>query len=141
MAELPKIIDVSGTEGVRLMAVNTGLVRRRRIITLMGQICGFFNVNGGLVCGSTNISDLDTGDTTTAIIYARFPGDNTLDYTVVPGCVMNASWPRQWGDVLTRITALCSLWKSDLRGGDQPQCCANTTTEDLNNHLLGNRSG
>ncbi|KAJ5405448.1 hypothetical protein N7465_006732 [Penicillium sp. CMV-2018d] len=32
-------------------------------------------------------------------IYAQFDGDDKTDYKVTPGCKVEASWPRAYGDV------------------------------------------
>ncbi|KAJ5606920.1 hypothetical protein N7537_003539 [Penicillium hordei] len=78
--------------------------------------------------GAYNVADQNTADST-ATIYAKFDGDNTLNAKVTPGCKLMASWPRDYGDLDFTDNCLKD------RSGDYSQCCTDdtTTTDVVNN--------
>ncbi|KAJ5513232.1 hypothetical protein N7463_002784 [Penicillium fimorum] len=91
---------------------------------------GCINVDGETLCKSktksTNIADQATGDSV-ATIYAQFDGDNKTGYKVVPGCKLQASWPRSYGDVYFGAdNCLYDSTGTNING----QCCTEKT-EDL----------
>lgn len=75
-----------------------------------------------------DVADQNTADST-ATIYAKFDGGNTLNAKVTPGCKLMASWPRDYGDLDFTDNCLKD------RSGDYSQCCTDdtTTTDAVNN--------
>ncbi|KUM57957.1 hypothetical protein ACN42_g9213 [Penicillium freii] len=151
MSALSKIIDESGTGGD--LVFENG-IRTPGFFTL--PICddiqaasnivagvqrhvnnGCINVNGENICKSqtkyTNIADQSTGDIT-ATIYAQFDGDDKTDYKVTPGCKLEASWPRAYGDVYFGVNnCLYDSTGTNING----QCCTETTTDSVLNPYYG----
>lgn len=80
-----------------------------------------------------DIADQSTGDIT-ATIYAQFNGDDKTDYKVTPGCKLEASWPRAYGDVYFGANnCLYDSTGTNING----QCCTETTTDSVLNPYYG----
>ncbi|KAJ5835885.1 hypothetical protein N7447_001911 [Penicillium robsamsonii] len=98
---------------------------------------GCINVDGETLCKSktksTNIADQATGDSV-ATIYAQFDGDNKTGYKVVPGCKLQASWPRAYGDVYFGAdNCLYDSTGTNING----QCCTEKTEDSVVNPYYG----
>ncbi|CAI7636615.1 unnamed protein product [Penicillium manginii] len=75
--------------------------------------------------GPYNVADQNQGNST-ATIYAQFDGDNTLNQKVTPGCKIQPSWPRGYGDLDFTDNCLRD------RNGQKIECCSSgTTTTDV----------
>ncbi|KGO46959.1 hypothetical protein PEX1_041720 [Penicillium expansum] len=98
---------------------------------------GCINVDGESLCKSqtkyTNIADQSTGDIT-ATIYAQFNGEDKTDYKVTPGCKLQATWPRSYGDVYFGANnCLYDSTGTNING----QCCTEATTDSILNPYYG----
>ncbi|KAJ5164452.1 uncharacterized protein N7500_006282 [Penicillium coprophilum] len=98
---------------------------------------GCINVDGETLCKSktksTNIADQATGDSV-ATIYAQFDGDNKTSYKVVPGCKLQATWPRAYGDVYFGAdNCLYDSTGTNING----QCCTEKTEDSIVNPYYG----
>ncbi|KAJ5199735.1 hypothetical protein N7472_004939 [Penicillium cf. griseofulvum] len=71
--------------------------------------------------GTYNVKDQEN-DHSTATIYSKFDGDDTLHSRVTPGCKLEASWPRGYGDLDFADDCLKD------RSGQYAQCCDDSTT-------------
>ncbi|KAI5460660.1 hypothetical protein BGZ63DRAFT_405123 [Mariannaea sp. PMI_226] len=81
------------------------------------------------------------GPTSKVTIYAKFPGDNTADYLVSPGCELQAELPSDYGDVyFGEDNCLYDSSGNQING----QCCQNQGTTQVKNpyfdHLFGSRT-
>jgi hypothetical protein len=82
---------------------------------------------------TTDIADQSTGDSV-ATIYAQFDGDNKTGYKVVPGCKLEASWPRAYGDVYFGAdNCLYDSTGTKING----QCCTEATQDSVVNPYYG----
>lgn len=80
-----------------------------------------------------DIADQSTGDIT-ATIYAQFNGDDKTDYKVTPGCKLQATWPRSYGDVYFGANnCLYDSTGTNING----QCCTEATTDSILNPYYG----
>ncbi|CAL5868266.1 uncharacterized protein PFLUO_LOCUS2490 [Penicillium psychrofluorescens] len=97
---------------------------------------GCINVNDGNLChpSSTNIADQNTANST-ATIYANFNGDDKTDFNVVPGCKLDAVWPRNYGDIYFGADN-CLYDSTGAKIFDQ--CCTESTTDSVSNPYYGN---
>jgi hypothetical protein len=78
-----------------------------------------------------NLDVSDQGkDKSTATIYAQFNGQDTTDKNVIPGCELNATWPRSYGDIYFG-QGNC-LYDSSSKVIDGQCCTAKTTTSVAN---------
>ncbi|KAJ5826170.1 hypothetical protein N7474_003308 [Penicillium riverlandense] len=82
----------------------------------------------------TDIADQNTGNST-ATIYAKFNGDDKTDYKVVPGCKLDAVWPRNYGDIYFGNDN-CLYDSTGAKIFDQ--CCDESTTDSVSNPYYGN---
>jgi hypothetical protein len=83
-----------------------------------------------------DIDNLDVSDQgkaqNTATIYAQFNGQDTTDENVIPGCELNASWPRDYRDIyFGRENSNCLYDSGNNRINGQ--CCTAKTTTSVAN--------
>ncbi|KAI5461766.1 SGNH hydrolase-type esterase domain-containing protein [Mariannaea sp. PMI_226] len=103
---------------------------------------GCIVINDSIRCQDGDAYNVAHGrwPTSKATFYAKFPGDNTVDYMVTPGCELHADIPANYGDMYFGEDNC--LYDS---GGNKvlDQCCQNQgTTQVLNpyfDHLFGPR--
>lgn len=67
-------------------------------------------------------------DSSHATIYAKFDGSDTIHQNVSPGCKLEASWPRTYGDIY--YGADDCLYDSN---GSEIQCCTQPTEDIVQN--------
>ncbi|KAJ5613080.1 hypothetical protein N7510_006274 [Penicillium lagena] len=103
---------------------------------------GCINVNDQNLCHPSStrnsfqigIADQNTANST-ATIYAKFNGDDKTDYNVVPGCKLEAVWPRNYGDIYFGADN-CLYDSTGAKIFDQ--CCTESTTDSVPNPYYGN---
>ncbi|KAN0072409.1 hypothetical protein V8E54_009338 [Elaphomyces granulatus] len=92
---------------------------------------GCISINGSPRCAPQTYNVSDQGkDKSTATIYAQFNGQDTTDKNVIPGCELNATWPRSYGDIYFG-QGNC-LYDSSSKVIDGQCCTAKTTTSVAN---------
>ncbi|KAJ5189550.1 hypothetical protein N7472_008564 [Penicillium cf. griseofulvum] len=159
MPALSKIIDGAGTEGDLVFenGIRTPGFFNLPIcddIVAAATVVGYGDASGkywpceapaGYNPGGTNvhankgcinvddIADQSTDDSVTTI-YAQFDGDNKTSYKVVPGCKLEASWPRAYGDVYFGAdNCLYDSTGTNING----QCCTEATQDSVVNPYYG----
>ncbi|KAJ5167600.1 uncharacterized protein N7482_003194 [Penicillium canariense] len=128
MPYVSSIIDGKGTEGD---VVFQNGIRTPGFFSL--PICD--DVESAVRNTITSSPSADQGTTnTSATIYAQFDGSDKLDYMVVPRCVLNATWPRSYGDVyFGQNNCLYDSTGTVING----QCCTEKNTQSVVNPYYG----